>query len=115
MVAEEWLVRRFLQDGVGGQNFRRSDLVGSARSSRKICLGFLMPKITVIFSVLYIAVGLGAFFLTGAVHKTALIPAYLGAVLLSDTQGSNYYNGGSGIDTFVLGAGDDFVEAGEVS
>ena len=41
-----------------------------------------MPKITVIFSVLYIAVGLGAFFLTGAVHKTALIPAYLGAVLL---------------------------------
>ena len=41
-----------------------------------------MPKITVIFSVLYIAVGLGAFFLTGAVHKTALIPAYLGAILL---------------------------------
>ena len=32
MIAEEWLARRFLQDGVGGQNFRRSDLVGSARS-----------------------------------------------------------------------------------
>ena len=41
-----------------------------------------MPKITIIFSLLYIAVGLGAFFLTGAVHKTALIPAYLGAGLL---------------------------------
>ena len=41
-----------------------------------------MPKITLIFSVLYTAVGLGAFFLTGAIHKTALIPAYLGAVLL---------------------------------
>jgi hypothetical protein len=41
-----------------------------------------MPKITLVFSGLYIAVGLGAFFFTGAVHKTALIPAYLGAVLL---------------------------------
>ena len=41
-----------------------------------------MPKITVVFSLLYIAVGLGAFFLTGAVHKTALIPAYFGMVLL---------------------------------
>jgi len=41
-----------------------------------------MPKITLIFSTLYIALGLVAFFLTGAVHKTALIPAYLGIVLL---------------------------------
>ena len=41
-----------------------------------------MPKITLIFSVLYIALGLAAFFLTGAVHKTALIPAYFGIVLL---------------------------------
>ena len=41
-----------------------------------------MPKITIVFSCLYIAVGLGAFFLTGAVHKTALIPAYLGGILL---------------------------------
>ena len=41
-----------------------------------------MAKITILFSLLYIAVGLGAFFLTGAVHKTALIPAYLGAGLL---------------------------------
>ena len=41
-----------------------------------------MAKITILFSLLYIAVGLGAFFLTGAVHKTALIPAYIGFVLL---------------------------------
>jgi len=41
-----------------------------------------MPKITLIFSTLYIALGLAAFFLTGAVHKTALIPAYFGIVLL---------------------------------
>ena len=41
-----------------------------------------MPRITVIFSLLYIALGLGGFFLTGAVHKTALIPAAIGAVLL---------------------------------
>jgi len=42
----------------------------------------LMPKITLIFSILYIALGLAAFFLTGALHKTALIPAYFGVVLL---------------------------------
>lgn len=41
-----------------------------------------MPRITVIFSLLYIAIGLAGFFLTGAVHKTALIPAAIGAVLL---------------------------------
>jgi len=41
-----------------------------------------MPKITLIFSILYIALGLAAFFLTGALHKTALIPAYFGVVLL---------------------------------
>ena len=41
-----------------------------------------MPKITLIFSALYIALGLAAFFLTGANHKTALIPAYFGIVLL---------------------------------
>ena len=41
-----------------------------------------MPRITVIFSVIYIALGLGGFFLTGGVHKTALIPAAIGAVLL---------------------------------
>ena len=41
-----------------------------------------MPRITVIFSLLYIALGLGGFFLTGAVHKTALIPTYIGVVLL---------------------------------
>ena len=41
-----------------------------------------MPKTTVFFSLFYIGLGLGAFFLTGAVHKTALIPAYIGAVLL---------------------------------
>jgi len=41
-----------------------------------------MPKITLIFSILYVALGLAAFFLTGALHKTALIPAYFGVVLL---------------------------------
>ena len=41
-----------------------------------------MPKITLSFSALYIALGVAAFFLTGAVHKTALIPAYFGIVLL---------------------------------
>ena len=41
-----------------------------------------MPKITFIFSILYIALGLAAFFLTGAVHKTALIPSYFGIALL---------------------------------
>ena len=41
-----------------------------------------MPRITVVFSLVYIALGLSGFFLTGAVHKTALIPAVIGAVLL---------------------------------
>jgi len=41
-----------------------------------------MPRITVAFSFVYIALGLAGFFLTGAVHKTALIPAVIGAVLL---------------------------------
>lgn len=41
-----------------------------------------MPRITIIFSLLYIALGLGGFFVTGAEHPTALIPAAIGAVLL---------------------------------
>jgi len=41
-----------------------------------------MPRITVVFSLIYIALGLAGFFLTGAVHKTALIPAVIGVVLL---------------------------------
>ena len=41
-----------------------------------------MPRITVIFSLIYIALGLGGYFLTGAVHKTALIPAAIGVILL---------------------------------
>ncbi len=41
-----------------------------------------MPRITVIVSLIFIALGLGGFFLTGAQHKTALIPAGIGAVLL---------------------------------
>lgn len=41
-----------------------------------------MPRITVVFSLLFIALGLAGFFLTGAVHKTALIPAAIGVVLL---------------------------------
>ena len=41
-----------------------------------------MPKITILFSLAYLFLGLAAFFLTGAVHKTALIPCYFGIVLL---------------------------------
>ena len=41
-----------------------------------------MPRITIGFALAYIAIGLGGFFLTGAEHKTALIPAVIGAVLL---------------------------------
>jgi hypothetical protein len=41
-----------------------------------------MPRITIGFSLAYIAVGLAGFFLTGAAHKTALIPVVIGAVLL---------------------------------
>lgn len=41
-----------------------------------------MPRITVIFSLVYIALGLAGYFLTGGVHKTALIPAVIGVVLL---------------------------------
>lgn len=41
-----------------------------------------MPRITVVFSLIYIALGLAGYFLTGAVHKTALIPAIIGVVLL---------------------------------
>ena len=40
-----------------------------------------MPKITVLFSLAYLLLGLAAFFLTGAVHPTALIPCYFGIVL----------------------------------
>lgn len=39
-----------------------------------------MPRITVVFSLVYILIGLVGFFLTGA--ATALIPAAIGAVLL---------------------------------
>ena len=41
-----------------------------------------MPTITFCFSLGYILLGFTAFLLTGAVHKTALIPAYIGFVLL---------------------------------
>lgn len=41
-----------------------------------------MPRITLVFSLFYIAIGLAGFFLTGAQHPTALIPAGIGAVLL---------------------------------
>jgi hypothetical protein len=41
-----------------------------------------MPRITVIFSLIYIALGVGGYFLTGGVHKTALIPAVIGVILL---------------------------------
>ncbi len=42
-----------------------------------------MTKITIGFSLAYLVLGVAAFFLTGAVHKTALIPCYFGVVLLA--------------------------------
>lgn len=40
-----------------------------------------MAKITLIFSVLLILLGLIGFYGTGAIHHTALIPAWIGLVL----------------------------------
>lgn len=42
-----------------------------------------MPRITIGFALAYIAIGLAGFFLTGAAHMTALIPAVIGVVLLA--------------------------------
>lgn len=41
-----------------------------------------MPKITVIFSILFILLGVAAYVITGMESWTALIPAIFGAVLL---------------------------------
>jgi len=41
-----------------------------------------MPRITVVFSLGYIALGLVGYLLTGGVHMTALIPAFIGVILL---------------------------------
>jgi hypothetical protein len=41
----------------------------------------MMAKLTIVFGVLLIAVGAWGFFGTGAIHPTALIPAYFGLVL----------------------------------
>ncbi len=40
-----------------------------------------MAKITIIFAILLIALGLAGYFGTGSMHPTALIPAWIGAVL----------------------------------
>ena len=40
-----------------------------------------MAKLTIFFGILLIALGAWGFFATGAVHPTALIPAYFGLVL----------------------------------
>lgn len=40
-----------------------------------------MAKLTIVFGVLLVLLGVGAFVITGAEHKTALIPAYFGVVL----------------------------------
>lgn len=40
-----------------------------------------MAKLTIGFGILLIAIGAWGFFATGAVHPTALIPAYFGLVL----------------------------------
>ena len=41
----------------------------------------MMYKITILFGVLLVATGLAGYFATGAEHKTALIPAIIGAIL----------------------------------
>jgi len=41
-----------------------------------------MPRITVVFSLVYVALGLVGYLLTGGVHMTALIPAFIGVILL---------------------------------
>jgi hypothetical protein len=41
----------------------------------------MMPKLTILFGVALIAVGAWGFFATGAMHPTALIPAYFGLAL----------------------------------
>lgn len=41
-----------------------------------------MAQITVIFSLVYIVLGVVGYLLTGGVHMTALIPAFIGVVLL---------------------------------
>lgn len=41
-----------------------------------------MARITIVFSILFIALGVGSYFGTGGVSVTALIPAFFGAVLL---------------------------------
>jgi hypothetical protein len=41
-----------------------------------------MPRITVVFSFVYIALGLVGYLMTGGVHMTALIPAFIGVILL---------------------------------
>ena len=40
-----------------------------------------MAKVTVIFAILFIALGLVGFIATGSVHPTALIPTWLGLLL----------------------------------
>lgn len=40
-----------------------------------------MAKLTVLFGILLIVVGGWGFFATGAIHPTALIPAYFGLIL----------------------------------
>lgn len=40
-----------------------------------------MAKVTIIFAVLLIALGLAGYFYTGAIHPTALIPLWFGVAL----------------------------------
>ena len=40
-----------------------------------------MAKVTLIFAVLLIALGLGSYFGTGSLHPTALIPTWFGLAL----------------------------------
>ena len=41
-----------------------------------------MAKLTMVFGVLLIGVGIAGFVMTGSVHYTALIPSLIGAILL---------------------------------
>jgi hypothetical protein len=40
-----------------------------------------MAKVTLVFAILFIALGLVGFFATGSAHPTALIPTWLGVLL----------------------------------
>lgn len=56
---------------------------------RHAVLMLLMAKLTIVFSILLILLGLVSFFATGHQHPTALIPLYFGVVLAGLGLGAN--------------------------